>query len=1116
MQIKAIHQFHPSCANGDGVSNGMIFTRRLLRELGFESEIYCDHIPSDMAHITKSRHELRLESDCLLLVHHSLGYENCAWLDAVKSPKILVYHNITPEHLLPEGGDLRRLSILGRKQLNLWAPGYIGAIGDSENNSVELREAGFENVVCLPLLVDLDRVRKTQWDATITAPLGNAINLLFVGRICENKRQLDLIEVLREFLHFTDQPVRLILAGGISSGDYQLRLESRIRELQLQDHVLLTGKIPDASLLALYRLVDAFVCMSEHEGFGMPLIEAMLFDVPVIAHATSSIPDTLGTGGVMFDDPDPSQVAALIHMVLNEPGMRRRIVAAQRGNLQRFAPARLRQELASYLARLGVEVKVPKSGFVGGKEETQQYWQIEGPFDSNYSLAIVNRQLARALDKLHKRVGLRSMEGTGDFIPSQAFLNANPDYVTLLQRNVDASHNPDVALRFCYPPSVENMQGIIRGFHSYGWEETGFPMEYVSAFNRKLDVITVLSAFVEKVLRDNGVRIPITTTGGGVDHLLNVSPQAPVIRMRRFRFLHVSSCFPRKGVDALLKAYGKAFRASDDVSLIIKTFPNPHNDIEQQLNTLRHQDPNYPHVVVINRDCGLEELVGLYHACDVFVAPSRGEGLGLPMAEAMLFDLPVITTAWGGQRDFCDASTAWLCDYQFAKAQTHLGTAHSVWADPDVEHLSSLMMEVYRLPIEQRKLRTNAAKERVLRDFTWERVAQRVEQTVQSLTESPIFRNEPTIGWISTWNTRCGIATYSSFLSTAIPNDRLKILSNRTSERTAVDTGNVVRCWNMHHEETLDDLFETVVAQRIGAVVIQYNFGFFSLTALGRLIERLQAAGVGVHVFFHATGDLVRDGQKISIQDIASSLAQADRLYVHGLQDLNRFKKFGLVDNVVFFPHGVLPPLPELSGEERHIRGVMGKKVIASYGFLLPHKGIQPLICAFAQLLDRDKSLHLLLLNALYPVAESMHEQKACESLINELGIGDSVTFITDFLPDAECLARLQSADLIVYPYQQTNESSSAAVRMGLAAGRPVAVTPLSIFDDVADAVHILPGVNVEGLTRGIHALLTDSSLVEQQTIKSRQWVAERQWPLLSVRLLNLIDGLANPVLLKS
>lgn len=139
---------------------------------------------------------------------------------------------------------------------------------------------------------------------------------------------------------------------------------------------------------------------------------------------------------------------------------------------------------------------------------------------------------------------------------------------------------------------------------------------------RKLDLITVVSSMVKKILCDNGVTTPIVVVGNGVDHLVDVEPSTRMPLGKGFRFLHISSCFPRKGVDLLLKAWGQAFRKRDDVSLIIKTFPNPHNDIERQLAAYQSTDPDYPDVVLINEDLPFDSAVAaLYRNCHAFVAP---------------------------------------------------------------------------------------------------------------------------------------------------------------------------------------------------------------------------------------------------------------------------------------------------------------------------------------------------------------------------------------------------------------------------------------------------------------------------------------------------------------
>jgi glycosyltransferase involved in cell wall biosynthesis len=135
-----------------------------------------------------------------------------------------------------------------------------------------------------------------------------------------------------------------------------------------------------------------------------------------------------------------------------------------------------------------------------------------------------------------------------------------------------------------------------------------------------------------------------------------------------------------------------------------------------------------------------------------------------------------------------------------------------------------------------------------------------------------------------------------------------------------------------------------------------------------------------------------------------------------------------------------------------------------------------------------------------------------CQKLIAQFNLAARVTLHTDYLTDTESQILLQTADLIVYPYQQTLESSSAAVRMGLAAGKPVAVTPLSIFDDVIDAVHVLPGSTPETLALGIGKLLQDEQAIAVKAVQAKAWVDSRQWQTLSTRVLNIIDGMANEI----
>ncbi|MBC3832232.1 glycosyltransferase [Undibacterium amnicola] len=1114
MSPTQIHQFSFACNTGDGVTNSLFYIRKLLRSLGFISNIYSETIPEDLRDEVLDFSQLPVGDDVLLFSHHCLGYDNWQWLLALPIQKVMVYHNITPTELLPAEGDIRRWADLGREQLCDWAPHFLGAIGVSQFNTLELHANKYSNVATIPMLVDFEKLTQIQPDVEGLADLRESYNLLFVGRICENKKQLELIDLIYHLKHKSPMPVRLILVGAVTSGHYKALIDQKIIALDLQNQVLFTGKVSDEKLIGLYRSADVFVCLSAHEGFGMPLIEAMRYKLPVVARASSNIADTLGEGGFLLPAHSTAQDCAnAIWTLSREPGLRRQMIERQLMNLQRFSLSTVKAQLINYLCSIQINLPLPVTPTVHPNENED--WQIEGPFDSSYSLAIVNRELAKALDQQHVAVRLRSHEGYGDFVPNPEFMQEDPVCQRLHQAALDRQLPPYAALRFCYPPFLDDMPATARVVHSYGWEETGFPSAYVEEFNRRLDLITVLSSVVEKTLRDSGVRVPIVVTGAGVDHLLRIQPQALPATMiatcKGFRFLHISSCFPRKGIDVLLRAYGAAFRAADDVSLIIKTFPNAHNTVLEQLQTFQQEDAEFPHVLIINEDWDDQRIVALYQFAGAFVAPSRGEGFGLPMAEAMLFNLPVITTAWGGQADFCDELTAWCCDYTFQKAQTHMQLTHSLWAEPDMHDLAQLLRQVRGLDDAQRLKKTAVARRRILENFTWRNTAERIRAAVSVLAQQPLLRKQPKIAWISTWNARCGIANYSNYLTQSFPVDRLTILANHIVERMDLDQQNVIRCWTASETAQLDYAIEIIDEQNLEVIVIQYNFSFFSLATLAAAIERLKATGKMVYVFFHSTADVILPEQTKTLASIQTQLAMLDRIFVHGIDDMNRLKSWNLIDNVTYFPHGIaLSPSPV--NIPRALSAGADKVIIASYGFLLPHKGIPELIAAFSLLDHSQKNYHLLLLNALYPVSVSSDLQHRCIKLITDLGLRDKVTLITDFLSDTDTLTALALANLIVFPYQQTQESSSAAVRVGLASGRPVAVTPLTIFEDVEDAVTTLPGTSPGDLARGIEQFLDAPLVFQEKMTQVESWLQERRWPELSRRLLNLIDGIANPL----
>jgi len=1103
--LHAVHQFHSGSGTGDAVTSAMFVMQGHLRALGFKSEIFVEHVGPGLEGAVRPHLDYRRSRGDAFIVHHSMGHDLGDWVSALPRPKLLAYHNITPAEFFPEGSSTRHYAALGRALLDEYLPHFDGAIADSELNASELRQRGYDPVSVVPLLVDLDKLRQAQ--SALPDPDTGSFTVLFVGRLVENKRQHELVDVVHHLASMTDRAVRLVLIGDESAA-YGQRVREQIAARGVEGHVLVTGKVPREELIGWYRRADAFVCLSEHEGFGVPLIEAMAFDVPVLAYRSSSIAWTLGGAGVLLERKDPREIAALLAILSEDRALRRVLLSGQRRRLEAFGNQRLREQLRTALSQANIH---PRLSVAVEATRSAPQWQIEGPFETSYSLAIVNRELAAALERSEPgSTALFATEGPGDYLPKASELAKLPELEPLWRRGGKGVGAKRV-IRNLYPPRVHDARAVTSVLDFF-WEESLVPREWVDSFNHHLDLIAAPSRFVKKALLDSGVETPIALVGTGVDHIARISAK-PVDRPlgRGFRFLHVSSGFPRKGVDVLLRAYAKAFSSRDDVTLVLKTFPNIHNTVARQLAELRKGNPRCPDVVLIDEDLPPSQLLDLYKQCQAFVAPSRGEGFGLPMAEAMWFGLPVITTEAGGQSDFCTEDTSWLVACRPASSQSHLSRHESLWFEPDVGSLVRALQAVHGATAAERQAKTARARALVTREYTWDAVAHRLKHAVERIeaTQAPSSRRMK-LAWVSSWNTRCGVASYSEYLLRHLARDfDVRIFASRRDSPLTPDGENVRRCWDDRGNPSLEDLATELAAFAPDAVVFQFNFGFYDVPAFGRLVEALERRGVTVLVTFHSTKDVNKPDFKVSLRTIRSELSKASRLLVHALADVSLLQSFGLTDNVTLFPHGVFNSKEVAVGTAREqVRLPRNLPIVATYGFLLPHKGIDQLLEALPELQRRVPETRLLMVNALYPTPASTEQLARSRGAIARLGIERSVTMITDFLSDDEALALLHCADVVVFPYQTTAESASGAVRFGLSAHRPVACTPMEIFQDVQDVVHTLPGCDAGALARGLAELLADPARLSSKQQIQDEWLGSHAWDVLARRLRGMIRGL--------
>ena len=352
--FRTINQFLPNLSYGDAISNQALAVRNQLRELGYRSEIYVRYIDPLLAEQCHRFEPAALEATDALIYHHSTGSEITPHVLDFKRPKCLIYHNITPaEFFEPFWPAHAKVLRQGREDLGKLAEHFAISVGVSEYNALELAACGFRDPGVLPLSVSPEKWTAAPDPAVMRQMSDGCTNILFVGRIAPNKRQDELAIAFERYLAL-DPTARLILLGKPEENDpYPLHVANTIRALGIHDHVLLPGRVTEAELAAYWRTARLFWSMSEHEGFCVPLIEAMWFDVPVLAFAAAAVPETLANAGLMFSDKsDLDAVAALAHLATMDETLRAAVIRAQRERRVHYLPTAARAGLEALIVRL--------------------------------------------------------------------------------------------------------------------------------------------------------------------------------------------------------------------------------------------------------------------------------------------------------------------------------------------------------------------------------------------------------------------------------------------------------------------------------------------------------------------------------------------------------------------------------------------------------------------------------------------------------------------------------------------------------------------------------------------------------------------------------------------
>jgi glycosyltransferase involved in cell wall biosynthesis len=348
-----INQWVPAAHKGDAIGDSARTVRDLLRGMGHESDLFALGMDDDL------RGDVHLFTDPgsargdLTIFHYALPSPMTEPFARLSGGRILQYHNITPARFFaPYDANLFRLAVIGRAELATLVGRVDLALGDSDYNRRELEELGFESTGVLPIAVSLDRITERDASPAVDKMLDDGLtNFLFVGRIAPNKRIEDHIRLAEHYKRYIDDNYRFIFVGRYDGVPrYYATIRALIAQYRMPpDRFVFTGPVPERELATYYRRSSVYISLSEHEGFCVPLIEAMAADVPILAYAAAAVPDTLGGAGVAFAPKDLEYAAELLASLAYDDDVRRAVIAGQRRRLQAFGDESIREQLASVI-----------------------------------------------------------------------------------------------------------------------------------------------------------------------------------------------------------------------------------------------------------------------------------------------------------------------------------------------------------------------------------------------------------------------------------------------------------------------------------------------------------------------------------------------------------------------------------------------------------------------------------------------------------------------------------------------------------------------------------------------------------------------------------------------
>ncbi|MBR1494205.1 MAG: glycosyltransferase family 4 protein [Acidaminococcaceae bacterium] len=641
-------QLLPTISYGDAVGNDVLAIREILRGLGYETAIYAENIDSRLPEGAALPYSCfpQISRDDVVIYHASTGTDLNYALREMPGRKLMIYHNITPpEFFAPYSQAAMKLCDYGLKGVRNMPGSVEYCISDSEFNKRDLLRMGFTCPIDVcPIIIPFSDYETPPNPGLMEKYGGDGVtNLLFVGRIAPNKKQEDVIRAFYAYHRFYDKNSRLILCGSWNGMErYYQRLADYAEALGLRQDVIFTGHIRFEEILAWYRVADAFVCMSEHEGFCVPLVEAMYFNVPIVAYNSSAIPETLGDSGVLLEDKSPALTAAAIDRVVSNKELREKVISRQQERLNNFSYEVVDTRLKDILARFFRVQQKKKTRIIqlcttisrGDAVSNDIFAFRDTIVEMGYSAPIYTEiaPVGAGWEDIKNISELKSVDSDDIVLYHHATGTNMAEWFSQLPcKRILVYHNVT-------PPE------FFAPYDQAAEKSCEWGLQNLKAMRHFVNACIAVSAFNKRDLISLGYACPIDVCPIIVPFSDYDKPPDMEILERyndgRTNIIFVGRCAPNKKFEDVISAYAEYKNLDKSARLIFVGSFDGQGDyykfLRHHIKKLNVSD------VLFTGHIPFSQILAYYRTASVFLCMSEHEGFCVPLIEAMYFHVPVV------------------------------------------------------------------------------------------------------------------------------------------------------------------------------------------------------------------------------------------------------------------------------------------------------------------------------------------------------------------------------------------------------------------------------------------------------------------------------------------